>query len=143
MKSKKQFIIIICLIAAVDACLIFLFVRFGVWNWFITVPLPESGVWHNETLHMDIDFDRFYDVGGDCVTVYSSDGKTKTKYNLGGLERGNSVEIHPIRDGYIIDTEVLLEGTYVYYDTNIFTITSDRNITYEFHRSDSAAYWKQ
>ena len=143
MKSKKQFVIIICLIAAVNACLIFLFVRFGVWKWFITEPLPKSGVWHNETLHMDIDFDRFYDVGGDCVTVYSSDGKTKTKYNLGVLERGNSVDIHPIRDGYIIDTEVLLEGTYVYYDTNIFTITSDRNITYEFHRSDSAAYWKQ
>ena len=131
MKSKKQFVIIVSLMIVLIVCLVCLFIRFEGYYIFYREPLPDSGIWHNESLNMDIDFDYLSNYGGNCVTVYSNNGKTKTEYNFGTLERGNSIEIHPIRDGYIIGYETLLEGTYKYYD-NRFIITSSEGIVYEF-----------
>ena len=112
-------------------CLVCLFIRFEGYYIFYSESLPESGIWHNEALKMDIDFECLYNFGGNCVTVYDSDGKPQTGYTFGTLERGNCFEIHPIRDGYVIGYETLLEGTYKYYD-NRFIITSSEGSVYEF-----------
>ena len=132
MKRTKDTVILILFIAFIIG-LIYLFFKFEIYYFFIKEPLPESGIWYNDELHMEIDFKHLHSTGGDCVTVYNSeDRKEKTPYFFATYATGNEVIIDPFReDGYVDVINVYITGTYKYSDEK-FIFTAKNGTVYIF-----------
>ena len=134
MKRTKDTVILILFIAFIIG-LIYLFFKFEIYYFFIKEPLPESGIWYNDELHMEIDFKHLHSTGGDCVTVYNSeDRKEKTPYSFGTHATGNEVTIEPFtEDGFIDGTKYYITGTYKYSDEK-FIFTANNGSVYIFEK---------
>lgn len=135
MKKRKVIllsIIIPILIIFQAVGIVYLFNKYELYYLFVRELLPETGVWHNDELRMDIVFGYLNSNGGDCVFVYSQDEDKVQKYNMSLWAKGNTVEINPIKDCYIDGENALLSRKYKYSDKT-FIITSNDGTVYKFY----------